>query len=91
MQDAVEPSPPIFEVARYCLDLARVRGIQLQDFGGIRQPTGTLLGERPASPEAGEHHIGPLLLGDPGHRERDALGSEHPGDQELLLLEQHRR
>src|SRR5207237_10934432 len=71
-------------------DLVLVVDVHLQDFGRRFHPAGTLFGQAHGPPEAGEHDVGPLLLGLVGDGEGDTGGGQHPGDQDLLPLENHR-
>jgi hypothetical protein len=64
-----------------------VGDVQLDQRRRLGQPLGDPLDQR-QPPVPGEHDGGALLLGQPGHRERDRGVGDDAGDQQTLAGEQ---
>jgi hypothetical protein len=88
VQRPVHPPPALLEVAAHGLDVGGVGDVELEDLGDRVQLACRALGEAHRPPEAGEHHLGTLLLGQASHPERQRVVGEHPGDEQLPTIEQ---
>jgi len=91
VQEAVEMAEALADLVGHCGDLALVVGVHLQDVGRRGEAAGAHLGELHPLAEPRQQDLRPLLLGEAGHGEGDALRGEHAGDQELAAIKEHRR
>ena len=75
MQGAVEAAPALPELADQRLEVLGVVHVELEHVRRIGQPRRGPLGHPARAAEAGEHHLGALLLGALGDRVGDAAAS----------------
>ena len=88
VQRAVHPVPPATELVPHRRDLRRVGDVELQHIRRLRQLASGALGEREATPGAGEDHLRALFLREPRHAERERGVGEHAGDEDPLAIEE---
>jgi len=87
---AVDPPPTALELRSQRRDVGVVVDVEVED-GGLRVEPGRRALGHPLDPaEAGQHHLGALLLRPLRDREADRAPVDHPGDHQLLALEDHR-
>ncbi len=89
VQGSVHPPPPLLQVGRNGVDVGGVVDVELEDVGGRRQSPGSSLRQPHAPAESGADDVGAFLLGHPGHVPGDGVVGQDPGDEQLLVLEQH--
>jgi hypothetical protein len=89
MQEPVQASPSLPDLAGQPLDVVGIVGVHLQDLGRVRQAASGPLGQAHGLAEAREDDLGALLLSHPGGVEGDALGRQYARDQVPLPLQQH--
>ena len=70
------------------LDVGGVGDVELEHVGLGRELAGRALGERQPAAGAGEEHLRPLLLGQPGDAEGEGGVGEHAGDEDALAVEE---
>jgi hypothetical protein len=88
MEQAVQSVPPLTEECGGGIQLARLRHIDLQDFGFDGQFPGRPFGEGQATPGSAEDNLGALLLGRPGNSEGERSVGQYAGDQDALSVQE---
>ena len=91
VQRAVEAAPALLQLADERLEVLRVVHVELEHVRRIGQPRRGALGHPARAPEAGEHHLGALLLGALGDGVGDAALGQHARDEQALALEHQLR
>src|SRR5690606_36852108 len=89
VDDAVDPPPLGGERLPQRMEVGSVGDDELQHLRDGIQALGAALGQRQTTAEAGEDHLGTLLLRQLCDQERNRLGRQHTGDEDLLSLEKH--
>ena len=87
MEHPVHPIPACGEGVRRRRQLSGLGHVDLQHIGLDGELAGGALGERQPPTGSTQHHLGPFVLGDAGHRERQRRVGQHAGNQNPFSLE----
>ena len=89
VQHGVDAPPAALQLAGQLSQVVSVGDVELDDVGWSRQALGDPAGEAQGPAERGEDDVRALFLGQSGERRGDRRLAEHPGDEDLLVAEQH--
>jgi len=90
VNEAVDPTPTLARLFDRGCDVRGLADVHLQDVGDRVQLLGRHLRDRHHPAEAREEELGAFLLRLHRDRVTDAAAVAHPGDHDLLALEDHR-